>query len=209
MKKGILGEKVGMMQIWAENGELQPVTALKVGPCPIVQVKAETKEGYSSIQIGYKPVKAKQISKAEQGHQKKVFDKYSEYYRNLLELRDYSADGIQVGDTIKCDIFTVGEKVKVRAVSKGKGFQGVVKRYKFAGGRASHGSTFHRDTGSIGAGTDPGRVNRGKRMPGRMGGAKCTVFNLEIVKVMPDENMIFVKGSVPGVNGADVFVYIN
>jgi len=124
----------------------------------------------------------------------------------MLELRNYEGE-VQPGDVITCEAFSAGEKVMVRGVSKGKGFQGVVKRYNFLGNRATHGCTTHRETGSVGAGTDPGRVQKGKKMPGRMGGKKVTVKNLKVYKIIPEENLILIEGSVPGPNGSSVFVY--
>ena len=204
--KGILGKKLGMLQLWNEEGKRIGVTALHAGPCSVLQVKNKDRDGYSAIQIAYNECKEKLVNKPEKGHQKNSFEKNKVYYSSSLELRDYSGE-VQVGDLINCGIFTAGEKVMISAVAKGKGFQGVVKRHGFGGGRATHGFTTHRETGSIGAGTDPGRIHMGKRMPGRMGGKKVTVRNLKIFRIVPEDNLILIEGSVPGPNGASVFVY--
>ncbi len=206
MKKGLLGEKVGMLQVWTESGKRETVTAVKAGPCPIVQIKTPEKDGYAAYQIGYGETGEKSQTKAGMGHQKAVFEKNNSYCKRLIELRDYESDKA-VGDTLSCDIFEPGEKVMVRGTSKGKGFQGVVKRHNFGGGRATHGSHFHRAPGSVGAGTDPARIGKGKKMPGRMGGKTKTSINLEIVRVIPEENVILVRGSVPGPRGSKVFIY--
>ena len=208
MKKGILGTKVGMTQIWTDQGERLSVTVVKAGPCSVVQVKSTEKEGYQAVQIACNPSSEKHLSKAEKGHQKAVNEKSGVYFRDLVELRDYPEEAA-VGDQIKCDSFKAGEKICVSGIAKGKGFQGVVKRYNFHGGRKTHGSHFHRAPGAIGAGTDPGRVNKGKKMPGRTGGKKVTTKNLEIARVVPEENLVLIKGAVPGVKGASLFLYVN
>ena len=195
-----------MLQLWNEEGKRIGVTALQAGPCSVLQVKNKDRDGYSAVQIAYDARKEKLISKPEKGHQKISFEKNNVYYSTSLELRDYSGE-VQVGDLINCGIFTAGEKVMISAVAKGKGFQGVIKRHGFGGGRASHGFTTHRETGSVGAGNDPGRIHKGKRMPGRMGGKKVTVRNLRIFRIVPEDNLILIEGSVPGPNGAPVFVY--
>lgn len=206
MKKGLLGEKVGMLQVWTEAGKRETVTAVKAGPCPIVQIKTAEKDGYTATQIGYRETKPKALTKADMGRQKAVFEKANAYFGDLIELRDFETEKT-IGDFISCDIFEPGDKVMVRGTSKGKGFQGVVKRYNFAGGRATHGSHFHRAPGSVGAGTDPARIGKGKKMPGRMGGKTKTSINLEVVRVIPEENVILIRGSVPGPRGSKVFIY--
>ncbi|MES0490754.1 MAG: 50S ribosomal protein L3 [Leptospirales bacterium] len=208
MKKGLLGEKVGMTQVWTEAGRVEVVTAIQLGPCSITQVKTPERDGYSAVQIGYNEIKDTSLTKAAKGHQKASFEKANIYYRVLKEIRNYEGDA-QEGDILSCDIFSQGDKVIVQGKSKGKGFQGVVKRYNFRGGRATHGSHFHRSPGSVGAGTDPGRVAKGKKMPGRMGGKTATTMHLVVVKVLPDENIVLIRGSVPGPNGSQVFVYQN
>ncbi|MDH4200462.1 MAG: 50S ribosomal protein L3 [Spirochaetia bacterium] len=204
--KGILGKKIGMLQLWAEDGRKIGVTALYAGPCSVLQIKKQDKDGYDAVQIGYSESKEKHLSRADMGHQKPSFEKNKAYYSKLIELRNY-AENVQVGDYLDCTIFSAGDKVMVSANSKGKGFQSVIKRHGFGGGKKSHGSTFHRETGSVGAGNDPGRIHKGKRMPGRMGGKKITVRNLKVFKVSPEDNLILVEGSVPGANGSPVFVY--
>ena len=204
--KGILGKKLGMLQLWNEEGKRIGVTALHAGPCPVLQIKNKDRDGYNAVQIAYDAKKEKLITKPEKGHQKAVFEKNSAYYASSLELRNFTGEA-NVGDLINCDIFAAGEKVMVSAVAKGKGFQGVVKRHNFGGGRATHGFTTHREPGSVGAGNDPGRIHKGKKMPGRMGGKKVTVRNLKIFRVVPEENLILIEGSIPGPNGASVLVY--
>ena len=204
--KGILGKKLGMLQTWNEEGKRIGITALQAGPCAVIQVKNKDKDGYSAVQIAFGEKKEKSVNKSQKGHQKISFEKNKAYYSQLLELRDYAGE-VQVGDTLNCEIFSAGEKVMISAVAKGKGFQGVVKRHGFGGGRATHGFTTHRETGSVGAGNDPGRIHLGKRMPGRMGGKKITVRNLKIFRIVPEENLILIEGSIPGPNGASVLVY--
>ena len=195
-----------MLQLWNENEELVPVTVVLAGPCPVVQVKTIKKDGYNSIQIGFQGKKEKHLTKAERGHQKKFYEKQKKYVGNLMELKDFFEEK-QVGDEIRCDIFKPGDKVFVRGKSKGKGFQGVVKRHGFSGGKSSHGSQFHRGPGSIGAGTSPGEVAKGKKMPGRMGGKNVSIKNVEVVNVSSEENLIFLKGSVQGNNNSIFYIY--
>jgi len=206
MKKALLGKKIGMMGIWSPTGERVAVTALQLGPCPVVQVKTPEKDGYSALQIGYGSLSVTRASKAEMGHLKPLIEAGGTPVDTLVELRDFP-ENKNVGEILDVTLFAEGDLVFVSGVSKGKGFQGVVKRYGFRGGRMSHGSKFHRSTGSVGAGTDPSEVLKGKRMPGRMGGKKHTVKNLEIVKIIPDENIVLVKGAVPGRRGGEVLLY--
>ena len=208
MAKGILGKKVGMLQCWDESGKLVPVTAVQVGPCPVLQVKTKEKDGYSSLQIGFVETKAMHLSKPEKEHQKISFEKNKKYMRELIEVRDFF-EKKEVGDLIQCDSFSKGEKVFVRAKSKGKGFQGVIKRYGFHGGNETHGSTFHRGPGAIGACAYPGEVQKGKKMPGRMGGKYVSVKNVEVVNVISDDHMMFLKGPIPGHAGSSVYIYQN
>ncbi|MCB1202035.1 MAG: 50S ribosomal protein L3 [Leptospiraceae bacterium] len=211
MTKGLMGKKLGMMGLWNEQGKYVAVSVIQAGPCHVVQVKSPEKEGYASVQIGFDAVaenKRARLGKPRLQHQKKLVEAKNVAYKNLRELRDLP-ESKEVGDQIDCSIFTSGEKVHIEATSKGKGFQGVVKRYGFRGGKGSHGSTVHRVPGSIGAGTDPSEVIKGKKMPGRMGGKKVTVMNLEIVKIIPEENLVLIKGAVPGANGSEVFLYQN
>ncbi|RME93835.1 MAG: 50S ribosomal protein L3 [Candidatus Hydrogenedentota bacterium] len=206
MAKGILGRKLGMTQIWSEDGQLVPVSVVEAGPCTITQVKTAEKEGYSAIQIGFGSKKAKNTPKAIQNHVKKAVQNADSFPRVFCEVRDVSGEAT-LGQPIRCDIFEVGEKVFVRGTSKGKGFQGGVKRHGFHGGRKTHGSKFHRSTGSVGAGTYPGRVIKGKKLPGHMGAKTAVAKNLTIVKVDPDENLLYIKGAIPGPNQGIVYIY--
>ena len=208
MNIGILGEKVGMLQKWNENSVLIPVTLVKVDSCFITQVKTMEKDGYNSVQIGSVPFqKNNKVIKSVIGHQKKSFEKSGVYLRKTREIRDASFDSKQVGDRVSADIFKIGDFVTVQGVTKGKGFQGVVKRYGFAGGPASHGSGFHNDTGSIGACTDPGEVFKGQKMPGRMGGKFKSVKNIKIIDINVEDNTLLLKGSIPGNNGSTIYLY--
>ncbi len=192
MAKGIIAKKLGMTRIFDEAGVSVPVTVLRAGPCRVVQVKTAEKDQYSAVQLGFEVVRKKVLNKAELGHQKQ----FEAPYRVLREFRD--AGELQVGQELKADVFAAGETVKVTGISKGKGFQGVVKRYGFGGGRATHGSGFHRAPGSLNASTTPARVFKGKKMAGHMGVDQVTVRNLKIFQVDPLENLIFVKGAIPG-----------
>ena len=198
MIHGMLGRKIGMTQIFTERGERIPVTLVEAGPVRVVQIKTKEKDGYESVQVGYDVIrKEKKINRPMRGH-----------FRDLpptRHLREFAVDDIgavEVGQTFDLTIFSEGERVNVAGISKGRGFQGVVKRYNFAGGPASHGSHFHRTTGSIGNRTNPGKVFRGKRMPGQMGNKRVTVRNLEITRVLPEKNLLLIKGAIPSHNGA-------
>ena len=195
MKKAILATKVGMTQIFAENGELVPVTVLQAGPCVVTQVKTEETDGYNAVQVGFSDIREKLVNKPVKGR----FDKAGvAVKRYLREFRFDNASDYNVKDEIKADIFAVGDKVDATAVSKGKGFPGAVKRYGQHRGPMKHGSKFHRHQGSNGSATTPGRVFKGKGMPGHMGSVQRTVQNLEVVKVDAENNLLLVKGSVPG-----------
>lgn len=198
MIHGLLGRKIGMTQIFTERGERIPVTLVEAGPVRVVQIKTKEKDGYESVQVGFDVIrKEKKINSPMRGH-----------FRNVpptRHLREFGVDDIgavEVGQTFDLTIFSEGERVNVAGISKGRGFQGVVKRYHFAGGPASHGSHFHRTTGSIGNRTNPGKVFRGKRMPGQMGNKRVTVRNLEITRVLPEKNLLLIKGAIPSHNGA-------
>ncbi len=208
MKKGLLGKKIGMLSVWNDAGEQVAVTAVQAGPCPVLQIKTPEKDGYSAVQIGFGDIAEKALSKAQKVHQKAAKEKTNKFSREALELRGYTTDKA-LGDTITCELFTVGEKIFVRATSKGKGFAGTVKRYNFSGGRMTHGSKFHRAPGSIGNRKIPGEVQKGKRMPGHKGAKSVTVKNIEIFKIMPEDNVVLLKGAIPGVKGATVFLYQN
>lgn len=195
MKKAILGRKLGMTQIFTEDGKVVPVTVIQAGPCVVVQKKTVETDGYNAIQVGFEDIREKLVNKPEKGHFAKanVAPK-----RFLKELRLEDVSAYEVGSEIKVDIFAEGEKVDVTGTSKGKGFQGVIKRWNANRGPMSHGSKYHRRVGSMGASTFPARTFKGKKMPGHMGAEKSTILNLEVVKVDPEKNVILVKGAVPG-----------
>ena len=195
MKKAILATKVGMTQIFAENGELVPVTVLQAGPCVVTQVKTVETDGYDAVQVGFADIREKLVNKAQKGQFEKAGVTCKRYLR---EFRFENAAEYNLKDEIKADIFAVGDKVDATAISKGKGFQGAVKRYGQHRGPMKHGSKFHRHQGSNGSATTPGRVFKGKGMPGHMGSVQRTVENLEVVKVDAENNLLLVKGSVPG-----------
>ena len=195
MKKAILATKVGMTQIFNEDGMLIPVTVLQAGPCVVTQVKTEENDGYASVQVGYGEIREKLVNKPEKGH----FEKAGvDVKRFLKEFRFENAAEYEVGQEIKADIFADGDHIDVTAISKGKGFQGAIKRHNQSRGPMTHGSKFHRHAGSNGAASDPSKVFKGKKMPGQMGGKKITVQNLEVVRVDAENNLLLVKGSVPG-----------
>lgn len=199
----LLGKKVGMTSIFDENNQLVPVTIVEAGPCPVTQIKTADKDGYTAVQVGYGVKKESRVKEPVRGHLKKAG---VEPVRLLREFRVEDTDGYGAGDVLTVEKFTAGEKVDVISVTKGRGFQGVVKRFGFAGGPASHGSMFHRRGGSFGCRQDPGRVIKGKKMPGHMGNVRRTVQNLPIVQILPEKNVILIKGSLPGPNGGLVTV---
>ncbi len=193
---GILGKKLGMGQVFSEDGQVIPVTAIQAGPCVVTQVKTKENDGYNAVQLGFG--EAKHLNKPMKGHLKNLGA-----FKYLREVRVEDTSDIKPGSVVDVGIFQPGELVKVTGTSKGKGFAGVVKRHGFAGGPKSHGqSDRHRAPGSIGAGTDPGRVIKGLRMAGHMGNRRVTVRNLEVVKVDPEANLLLVKGAVPGARNA-------
>lgn len=203
MKKAIMAKKIGMTQIFSENGTLIPVTVLEAGPCPVVQVKTMENDGYSAIQVGFGELKVKQVTKPTKGH----FEKSGIAPKRLLkEFRLEDAESYKLGQEIKADIFIVGDKVDVTGVSKGKGYQGAIKRHGQSTGPKTHGSKYHRALGSLSSGTTPGRVKKGKKMPGHMGAVQVTVQNLEIVRADADKNLILVKGAVPGPRGTVLMI---
>lgn len=192
-----------MTQVFDDANRLIPVTVIEAGPCPVVQVKSTEKDGYDAIQIGFRQQKEHRLSKAALGRFKKAgVDPVAE----LSEIRTNGEANVNVGDVLTVEGFAAGEKIDVIGTSKGRGFQGVVKRYGFGGGPASHGSMFHRRGGSYGMCQWPGHVIKGKKMPGRMGNAQRTVQNLEVVKVIADKNLLLIKGSIPGARGGLVTV---
>lgn len=195
MKKAILATKVGMTQIFNEDGVLTPVTVLQAGPCVVTQVKTVENDGYDAVQVGYVDKREKLVTKPVKGHFDKAGVSYKRYVR---EFRFENASEYSVKDEIKAGIFAAGDKIDATAVSKGKGFQGAIKRHGQHRGPMAHGSKFHRHQGSNGSATTPGRVFKGKGMPGHMGNVKVTIQNLEIVRVDAENSLILVKGAVPG-----------
>ncbi len=195
MKKAILATKVGMTQIFNEDGVLTPVTVLQAGPCVVTQVKTVENDGYDAVQVGYADIREKLLNKPEKGQ----FDKAEvPYKRYLQEFRFDNASEYEVKQEIKADIFAAGDKIDATAISKGKGFQGAIKRHGQSRGPMAHGSKYHRHAGSNGAASDPSKVFKGKKMPGHMGHVQVTVQNLEVVRVDAENNLLLVKGSVPG-----------
>ncbi|MGE5341603.1 MAG: 50S ribosomal protein L3 [Candidatus Omnitrophota bacterium] len=203
MIQGLIGKKVGMTQIYGDDGRVIPVTVIKAGPCLVVQKKINEKNVHMKIQLGLvEEKKLKKVTKPLRGH----FEKANVPPTQLLKEFFINEDNVNVGDSVKVDIFEENEKVSIIGVTKGKGFQGVIKRWGFGGGRATHGSMFHRAPGSIGQCAAPSKVIRGKKMPGRMGGKRKTIAGLQVVKVDVDKNMLVVRGSIPGYNGNYVYI---
>ena len=199
MSKTLIGKKVGMTQIFDEQGKVIPVTAIEAGPCTVVQVKTVETDGYNAIQLGFGDVKEHKVIKPVKGHYTKV---NLTPKKHLREFRVDNTAEVKVGDELKADTFAVGDKLDIQGTSKGKGFQGVIKRHGQSRGPMGHGSMYHRRPGSMGSTTTPGRVFKGKRLPGHMGHVTVTIQNLEVVRVDLDKNVVLVKGSVPGANGA-------
>ena len=203
MKKAILATKVGMTQIFNEDGVLTPVTVLQAGPVVVTQVKTVENDGYSAVQVGFADKREKLVNKPLKGH----FDKAGvSYKRYIREFKLEDAENYALGQEIKAGIFVAGDKIDVTAISKGKGFQGAIKRHGQSRGPMAHGSKFHRHAGSNGSSSDPSRVFKGKKMPGQMGNKKVTVQNLEIVRVDAENNLLLVKGAVPGPKKAMVTI---
>jgi len=203
MKKAILGRKLGMTQIFDENGKIVPVTVIEAGPCVVTQIKTEEKDGYDAIQVGFDDIREKLVNKPRQGQFKKAG---ASLKRILREFRLEDISTFELGQEILADVFDAGERVDVSGVSKGKGFQGVIKRWNAARGPMSHGSKFHRAPGSMGASSDPSRTFKNKHMPGHMGNVNTTILNLKVAKVMPEKNLILIKGGVPGPNKGYVVI---
>ena len=199
MEKAIIGKKIGMTRIFDEAGKVIPVTVIEAGPCTVTQVKTVEQDGYDSVQLGFGDVKESKLTKPELGKFTKSKLTPKKYLR---EFRLDSIEGINVGDELKADVFQAGDKVDVQGTSKGKGFQGVIKRWNQSRGPMGHGSMYHRRPGSMGSTSTPGRVYPGKNLPGHMGVETITIQNLEVIKVDLDKNVILVKGSVPGAKGA-------
>ncbi|MDP1948360.1 MAG: 50S ribosomal protein L3 [Nitrospirota bacterium] len=192
MTNGLLGKKLGMTQIFDET-RFTPVTVIEAGPCRVVTIKTKERDGYESVQLSFGEVKERKLSKAELGHLKKTEAPATRVLREFQKVGD-----VEVGQSIKVDIFKKGDWVDVIGISKGKGFQGVVKRHHYAGGPESHGSMFHRHPGSMGASSYPSRVWKGKTLPGHMGAKQITVQRLKVIESRPDENLLFVRGAIPG-----------
>ena len=201
--KGLIGKKLGMTSIYDDNGAAVPVTVLEVGPCVVVQRKDQARDGYSAVQLGYAEQKEQRLNKPKLGHYKKAG---VEAKRVLREFRVTADTDVAIGDVVDVSAFEKVNFVDVVATGKGRGFQGVVKRYDFGGGRASHGGGWLRRTGSIGMCEFPGRVFKGKKMPGHMGSKRVTTQNVKVMQVRAEENLILIKGSIPGANGGIVTV---
>ncbi|MGN8647834.1 50S ribosomal protein L3 [Gracilibacillus sp. HCP3S3_G5_1] len=195
MTKGILGRKVGMTQIFSEEGELIPVTVVEAEPNVVLQKRTEENDGYEAIQIGFADGKKNRTNKPEQGHAEKANTTPKRFVR---EIRDVNLDEYDLGQEISVEVFEAGDKIDVTGTSKGKGFQGAIKRHNQQRGPESHGSHYHRAPGSMGAAADPARVFKGKKLPGQMGGQQITIQNLEVVKVDAERNLLLIKGNVPG-----------
>ncbi len=198
MEKAIIARKIGMTQVFAEDGKLIPVTVLEAGPCVVTQKKTVETDGYDALQVGFGEIKEKALNKPQKGHFAKAG---VEATKVLKEFRLNDISAYEVGGLIKADVFAAGDKVDVSGRSKGKGFQGSIKRHGMSRGPMAHGSKYHRGTGSLSSGTTPGKVKKGKRMPGHMGHVNVTVQNLEIVRADAERNIILVKGGVPGAKG--------
>ncbi len=203
MEKAIIAKKIGMTQVFAENGTLIPVTVLEAGPCTVVQLKTIENDGYNAIKVGFGEIKESRVNKLVNKPNLGQFKKVSVNPTRLLkEFKLDNCEGYEVGQELKADVFAPGDKVDVSGVSKGKGFQGSIKRHGMSRGPMAHGSKYHRGTGSLSSGTSPGKVKKGKKMPGHMGAKQITVQNLEIVRADSDKNLILIKGAVPGPKNA-------
>jgi len=200
--EGILGKKLGMTQVFSEDGKIVPVTVVEAGPCLVVQRKTVETDGYEAVQIGFvEPRPLRKVTQARTGHFKKAG---VAAMRRLMEFPVTDGEEAAAGDEVKVSIFEADQYVDVTGTGKGKGFQGVIKRHGFGGGRATHGSMFHRAPGSIGNSATPSRVFKGKKLPGRMGGKRITTKNLKVIKVDEENNLIYLRGSVPGANNSYV-----
>ena len=204
-KEGLIGRKIGMTQVFGDDGNQVPVTVIEAGPCTIVGIRAKDTHGYDALQLGF-GAKKKHVSKPEAGLFKKANVAPMRVVREIRLEKAEKLQGYQVGQALTVEVFQPGELVDVVGVSKGKGFQGGVKRYGWYGGDATHGSMFHRAPGSIGASSDPSRVWPGHHLPGRMGGERRTVLNLSVVRVMAEQNLVLVRGAVPGASGSLVMI---
>lgn len=194
MINGLLGKKIGMTQVYAADGQRIAVTAIEVGPCVVLQKKTAETDGYTAAQVGFMQKRAERVNKPAMGHFKKVGKGAFSHVREF----SITDDSCSVGDEITCEMFAAGDRIDITGTSKGKGFQGVIKRWGFSGGRNTHGSQFHRSTGAIGQSAWPSKVFKGKKMPGQMGNARVTTHNLVVVDVRPEQNLVLVQGAVPG-----------
>lgn len=202
---GLLGKKVGMTRIFLNDGRITPVTVVQAGPCPIMQIKNKENDGYEALQIAYDQVPEKKINQPEKGHQKRA---EQGWYKTLREFKVDDSQEYEVGQELKVDLFQIGDKVKVQGKSKGRGFAGVMKRWNFRGSPSSHGHhKVHRKTGAVGQCADPARVFKGKKMPGRMGNKKLTVTDLEILDIRNEDNVILLRGTVPGPKNAPIMIH--
>lgn len=198
MKKGILGKKLGMTQIFTEEGNVVPVTVVEAGPCVVTQIKTRDKDGYNAVQVGYQDIREKLLNSPKRGHFDKAGVSYKRYVREFPfeNVQDY-----EIGGEIKADVFSEGDRIDVSGNSKGKGFAGNIKRWGFSRGPMSHGSHYHRGPGAMSAASSPGKVFKNKKLPGRMGNVRTTAQNLEIVKVDSERNLLMIKGAIPGPKG--------
>lgn len=204
MEKGIIGRKIGMTQLFTENGNVVPVTVVEAGPCTVVQKKTAETDGYSAVQLGFEDIREKLVVKPVKGH----YDKAQIAYKRVLkEFKLDNSDAMNVGDVLKADVFAAGDVVDVTGISKGKGYQGTIKRLGFHRQPTTHGTSgYHRHQGSMGANSTPSKVMKGKGMPGHMGSEQVTIQNLSVVKVDGENNLIAIKGAIPGPNGGLVIV---
>ena len=201
MTNGLLGKKLGMTQVYDDQGKLTPVTVVEAGPCRVVEIRTPDRHGYEAVQLSFQEVPPRKLTKAELGHLKVANLSASRH------LREFQKSGeVQVGQVFKADLFKKGEWVDVEGISKGKGYQGVVKRHHYRGGPETHGSMFHRAPGSIGSSSHPSRVWKNKTLPGQMGNERVTVQRLKVMEALPDENLLFVSGAIPGATGGMVVV---
>ena len=201
MTNGLLGKKLGMTQVYDDQGKLTPVTVVEAGPCRVVEIRTPDRHGYEAVQLSFQEIPARKLTKAELGHLKVANLSASRH------LREFQKSGeVQVGQVFKADLFKKGEWVDVEGISKGKGYQGVVKRHHYRGGPETHGSMFHRAPGSIGSSSHPSRVWKNKTLPGQMGNGRVTVQRLKVMEARPDENLLFVSGAIPGATGGMVVV---
>lgn len=203
MNKAIIGKKIGMTQIFNQDGVAIPVTVIEAGPCPVIQKKSKERDGYEAVQVAFDQIDEKKVNRPIKGHYKKSG---LTIQRFLRELKLSNSAILEIGSVIKCDIFKEGDKVDVQGTSKGHGFSGTIKRWNFHTGPMAHGSGYHRGVGSMGANSTPSKVIKNKKMPGQYGNDTVTVQNLEIVKILNDKNLILVKGSIPGSKGGLVII---